>query len=30
VRFSAPPETADIGWGNGVKVYGAKLELAEV
>lgn len=30
VRFSSPPETADIGWGNGVKVYGAKIELQEV
>jgi len=30
VRFSSLPEIADIGWGNGVKVYGAKLELTEV
>jgi hypothetical protein len=30
VRFSSLPEIADIGWGNGVKVYGAKLELQEV
>jgi hypothetical protein len=30
VRFASLPEIADIGWGNGVKVYGAKLELQEV
>jgi hypothetical protein len=30
VRFSSPPEISDIGWGNGVKVYGAKLEVTEV
>jgi hypothetical protein len=30
VRFSLLPEFADIGWGNGVKVYGAKIELQEV
>jgi len=30
VRFSSLPEVADIGWGNGVKVYGCKLELQEV
>ena len=30
VRFSSLPEVADIGWGNGVKVYGVKLELTEV
>jgi hypothetical protein len=29
VRFSSLPEIADIGWGNGVKVYGAKIELQE-
>jgi hypothetical protein len=30
VRFSKMPEMADIGWANGVKVYGAKIELTEV
>lgn len=30
VRFSKMPETADIGWGGGVKRYGAKFELTEV
>jgi len=30
VRFSSLPEFADIGWGNGVKVYGCKMELQEV
>ncbi len=30
VRFSSLPEVADIGWGNGVKVYGCKIELQEV
>jgi hypothetical protein len=30
VRFSSLPEIADIGWGAGVKVYGAKIELQEV
>lgn len=30
VRFSSLPEFADIGWGDGVKVYGCKAELQEV
>jgi hypothetical protein len=30
VRFAKLPETADIGWGNGVKVYGATISLTEV
>jgi len=30
VRFSSLPETSDIGWGGGVKVYGAHFELTEV
>jgi hypothetical protein len=30
VRFSKLPETADIGYGNGVKRYGANFEVTEV
>jgi hypothetical protein len=30
VRFSKLPEVSDIGWGNGVKRYGASFELTEV
>jgi hypothetical protein len=30
VRFSKLPEVADIGMGNGVKMYGANFELTEV